>query len=369
MKIVRMGIVGSGHMGRTYSHCLRYHNTGVKLVAISGGSRGPKLASDFEIEFIPEYTHMLERDDIDAVLLATPHSVHAEQTILAAKFGKHVLVEKPMMTNVADCDAMIDSCKKANVQLSVIQTLRFRGVFRNAKKLIDQGLIGNIRAIQMTTLWKGSLYKSKNYGKWSKPWTDAVENGGFILDRGAHCFDLLRFLTNDNATKIFGTVNSYDVETWRSMNAMVQVNFSRGITAQVWMSHELPDPGFPNTNDAVRIWGEKGLIQADHFGKLSVTRDGKWEDVWEMPQFEPMGEDFSATRLEAFHLQTQDFIDSLLQKRPPSVTGEDGRATIEMVEACHLSTLTGGSVSLPLPKTKGGFQFDGATVPRNIIPG
>ena len=67
--------------------------------------------SESEIEFIPEYTHMLERNDIDAVLLATPQSLHAEQTILAAKFGKHVLVEKPMMTNVADCDAMIDSCK------------------------------------------------------------------------------------------------------------------------------------------------------------------------------------------------------------------------------------------------------------------
>ena len=66
---------------------------------------------------------MLRSDNVDAVLLATIHKLHAEQTIAAAQHGKHVLVEKPMMTNVADCDAMIAACKEAGVTLSVIQTL------------------------------------------------------------------------------------------------------------------------------------------------------------------------------------------------------------------------------------------------------
>ena len=220
MDTVRMGIVGSGHMGRTYAHCLRDHNEGVDLVAITGGTRAPKLASDFEVDYVPEYSSMLQREDVDAVLLATPHAVHADQTIAAAEHGKHVLVEKPMMTNVADCDAMIAACSDADVTLSVIQTLRYRGVFRRARELLDEGLVGQVRAIQMTTVWKAR----EN----TKPWAEAVENGGMILDRGAHSFDLLRFLTGDEAVRVFGTVNSYDVETWRSMNAMVQVHFSAG---------------------------------------------------------------------------------------------------------------------------------------------
>ena len=361
MDVVRMGIVGSGHMGRTYAHCLTDHNRDVRLVAVTGGSRAPKLASDFEVDHVPEYAALLARDDIDAVLLATPHAVHAEQTIAAAEHGKHVLVEKPMMTNVADCDAMIAACNDANVTLGVIQTLRYRGVFRRARELIDEGLIGRVRMIQMTTVWKAR----EN----TKPWAAEVENGGMILDRGAHSFDMLRFLIGEEAVRVFGTVNSYDVEDWRAMNAMVQVHFSGGASAQVWMSHELPEPGFPQASDVLRIWGERGLMEADHLGKLRVATEGEWRDVWEMPHFDYIGADFGAARLEAFLLQTQDFVDCLREGRPPAVTGEDGRAAIEMVEAAHLSNLTGGAVTLPLPRSRGGYQFVGATVSRDHIPG
>jgi predicted dehydrogenase len=110
-------------------------------------------------------------------------------------------------------------------------------------------------------------------------------------------------------------------------------------------------------------------MEADHLGKLRVATDGGWRDVWEMPQFDFIGADFGAPRLEAFLLQTQDFVDCLREGRPPAVTGEDGRAAIEMVEAANLSSLTGGVVSLPLPRAKGGFQFDAATVSRDRIPG
>jgi predicted dehydrogenase len=360
MDIVRMGIVGSGHMGRTYAHCLVDHNEGVRLVAITGGSRAPKLAKDFEVDYVPDYDALIQRDDVDAVLLATPHQVHAEQTISAAEQGKHVLVEKPMMTNVADCDAMIAACNEANVTLSVIQTLRYRGVFRRAKALIDEGLIGRVRMVHMMSLWKAR--------EATKLWSTEPESGGMILDRGAHSFDMLRHLIGDEAVRVFGTVNSYDVESWRTMNAMVQVHFSRGASAQVWMSHEIPEPGFPDSSDMLRLWGEKGLMEADHLGKLRVTTDGEWRDIWEMPEFDFIGANFGADRLEAFHLQTQDFVDCSREGRAPAVTGEDGRAAIEMVEAANRSNLTGGSVSLPLRTARGGLQFDGATVARDKIP-
>ena len=261
MAIVRIAIVGSGHMGRTYAHCVAEHNEGVKLVAVTGGTRAPKLASDFGVDYVPDYARLIERADLDVVLLATPHEVHAEQTIAAAEHGKHVLVEKPMMTNVADCDAMIAACKDAGVTLSVIQTLRYRGVFRRARELIDDGVIGAIRMIQMTTLWKAR----EN----TKPWATEAANGGMILDRGAHSFDMLRFLISDEAVRVFGTVNSYEVEAWRAMNAMVQVQFSRGASAQVWMSHEIPEPGFPQTSDLLRIGGRKGSWRPTTWGNFA----------------------------------------------------------------------------------------------------
>src|SRR6185295_9749323 len=92
------------------------------------------------------------RPDVDAVLIATPHADHHSQVIAAAEAGKHVLVEKPMATTVADCDAMIDACKRAGVMLEVIQTLRFRGTPARAKQLIDAGRIGAVRMIRGQSL-------------------------------------------------------------------------------------------------------------------------------------------------------------------------------------------------------------------------
>ncbi len=122
-----LAILGSGYMGRTYAECISKYNTRARLAAVAGGSRAPGLAADYGVAYEPTYAGLLARPDVDAVLVATPHADHRNQVIAAAEAGKHVLVEKPMATSVADCDAMIAACRSAGVVLEVIQTLRFRG--------------------------------------------------------------------------------------------------------------------------------------------------------------------------------------------------------------------------------------------------
>ena len=192
METVGIGMIGSGYMGRTYAESISKYNEGGRLVAVHGGSRAPGLAEDYGIDVEPSLESLLFRPDVDAVIVASPHQVHAEQVIAAADQGKHVLVEKPMATNVADCDAMIAACDDAGVTLSVIQTLRYRGVFSRAKKLIDEGRIGTVRMSQLTSLW--TWYHE------TKSWLDEPESGGSFLDRGAHVCDMLRWLTGDEAS-------------------------------------------------------------------------------------------------------------------------------------------------------------------------
>ena len=121
--------------------------------------------------------------------------------------------------------------------------------------------------------------------------------------------------------------------------------------------------------DVLRVWGSDGIIEIEHFGKVRVSNNGEWEEVWEQPKFDYTSEPGHPSRLEAFYLQTQDFVDSLREGRQPDVVGTDGRAAVEMVQAASLSSMTGSSVRLPLPRSKGGHQFDGATVSRDRIPG
>src|SRR5262245_25297552 len=154
MNEVRIGLIGSGYMGRTYAECLKRYTTGGRLTAIWGGKRAEKLAADYGVACAADLPALLARPDVDAVLIASPHSVHLEQTRLAAAAGKHVLVEKPMALNGTECFAMIEACRKAGVVLSVIQTVRFRGSVARGKRLIDEGRIGKVRMIDLRTLFE-----------------------------------------------------------------------------------------------------------------------------------------------------------------------------------------------------------------------
>jgi predicted dehydrogenase len=340
MDTVRIGIIGSGYMGRSYAECLRRYTTHGKLTAISGGSRAPALAAEYGAAFVKDLGELCDRRDVDAVLVATPHSAHLEQVTQAARAGKHVLVEKPMALNTAECSSMIAACRTAGVTLSVIQTVRFRGTVARGKKMIEQGRIGNVRMIDLRTVFEWVPCGSKN-------WTQEEAEGGLILDQGAHNFDFMRWYAGTEAKTVFARVKAFGACAWPMPTAMAQVEFKNGVLAHTWMSFELPRPGLANSAFRALVVGEKGMLDIDGYGKVSAALDGKdWELVWEQPTIDYVNKPLAPERLEAFYTQVQDFIDSVRLGRPPAVTGEDGRAAIELIDACRRSSATGQAVTM-----------------------
>src|SRR5947207_3805266 len=111
-----IGLIGAGSMARAYAECLARYTRGGRLVAVTGGKRAPQLAADFGVISLPDVAALVARSDIHAVVIATPETLHREQTLLAAAVGRHVLVEKPMAPDVAACDEMIAACARASVQ-------------------------------------------------------------------------------------------------------------------------------------------------------------------------------------------------------------------------------------------------------------
>ena len=99
-------------MDHTYAECLAKHVPNARLVAVAVGSRAPGLAADYGVPAEASAAALLARPDVDAVIIATPHSTHAALTAQAAAAGKHVYIEKPMAVTVAECDAMIDACRR-----------------------------------------------------------------------------------------------------------------------------------------------------------------------------------------------------------------------------------------------------------------
>lgn len=341
---LRIAVIGSGYMGRTYANCLTKFNKRGKLAAIQGGSRGPKLASDFHVDYEPSYDKLLQRSDVDAVLLATPHSTHLEQTLKAAEHGKHVLTEKPMATSVKDCDAMIAACKKAGVYLEVIRTLRFRGTPKRARKLIDEGAIGAVRMIRGQSLFP--FYIDDNS---KDAWILDAKEGGAMLDMGVHNFDVLRFLSGSDCKQLYSSVLSFTPGARiPNLTAMTQLLMKNGVICQQWMCHEMPRPSLPDSWHRYVVVGEKGILDIDGYGKLMLGKGDKWETVWTQPPFDPDHDPASPNRLEGFWTQVEAFAEDVLDHRPPAAPGEEGRIAVEMVEAANLSSKTGKAVDLPL---------------------
>jgi UDP-N-acetyl-2-amino-2-deoxyglucuronate dehydrogenase len=341
MSDLRIGIIGSGYMARTFAECLRSYCHDARLQGVAGGTRAPTTAAEFGVEAVGSVEKLIERSDVDAVLVTSPHAAHRDQVIAAARAGKHVFVEKPMETSVARCDAMIEACERAGVTLCVAFVSRFRGSPRRGKELVDQGKIGAVRTFTYT--WQTTDTKIED-----KRWTLDPVHGGIFLDAGVHAFDQMLWYVGAKPTRVYANVTNFTATETVKPTAVVQVTFENGAIGVYWMSFELPAPGFPDSMIRTEVVGSKGLITLDPYGKVEAAIDGRWEQVWEQPTIDYLQSYLNPVRLEAFAAELQDFIDSVRDHRPPFATGQDGRAAVELVEAANVSSETGEAVRLPL---------------------
>jgi UDP-N-acetyl-2-amino-2-deoxyglucuronate dehydrogenase len=339
MAELRIAILGSGYMGRTHAECIARHATRARLVAIAGGRRAAGLAADYGVAVEPDFEALLARSDVDAVLIATPHAQHCAQVLAAAAAGKHVLVEKPMATSVADCTRMIEACAAAGLRLQVIQTQRFRGAVWRTRQLVAGGAIGAVRMFEGRSLFTSYVVDQS-------PWAGEPEQGGAFLDTGVHFFDLMRFVLAAEAESIFATIRTFGDIPYPGLNAMCQIGFAGGVTAQHWMSYQMPEPSLPHSEHRYIVVGETGIIDVDAYGKVQLGTAGSWRTIWEQPPIDYINRPLDPVRLEAFLTQTQAFIDDVLDDRPDTVSGSDGRAAVALVMAAWESSRSGQPVRL-----------------------
>jgi myo-inositol 2-dehydrogenase/D-chiro-inositol 1-dehydrogenase len=217
---------------------------------------------------------------------------------------------------------------------------RFRDAPRTAKRLLDEGSIGDLRMIMARHIHPNFLIAEKS-------WVYDPAEGSRYLDYGAHANDQLRWYSKSECARIAATYNSYSGTGPHPQSAMIQVTMANGVMATVWMSYEVPKPGL-GPSDLFILVGSTGIIECDNYGDVRLGRDDRWETVFTQPKVDYLGNYINPHRLKAFAAQTQDFIDAIRDGRAPAVTGEDGRAAIEMVEAADRSAATGETVRLPL---------------------
>ena len=339
-------------MAVTYAEALARYTKGAQLAGIAMGTRAPSLAAEYGVACEPSSAALLNREDIDGVIITLPTRFHREQTEAAAAAGKHVLVEKPMAASVSDCDAMISVCAKAGVNLSVVKTQRFRDLLVEVKRLIVSGAIGPIRLMSVSDTFPVSVAHSVLIGK---RWILEPENAGLFCDMASHVADFMLWLTEARPKQLFALVPGFaspvtdgdDSAPFRNETIMAQIEFENGVVAQYLTSPDVPVPGHRSGRFHFQIVGATGVMDFKGFEYLDLTRDGVWERAITAPSFDVWRDVKAPERLAPHVGVVQQFIDSIREKRRPQVTGEDGRAAIEICQGCRISAASKGLVTFP----------------------
>ena len=342
---IGVGMIGSGFMGLSYSQCLKAHVNGAHLVGIAGGTRAAKLAEDYAVPVFESVEGLVANDDVKAVIVATPDQYRLDITRIVAAAGKHLLVEKPMAPTTAQCDEMIQICKDAGVKLGVVKTERFRTLTNKAKALIEDGTVGDIRMMRTISAFPITLTRDLFD---EREWMYDPNGGGLFMGMASHNTDFLRWLTGREVVKVFAQVNTFSDINAPAQSVMAQLQFEGGIMAHMWITSELPPPSIPSSEVRFEVIGSDAMLDFENFDFLRMGRGDSWEDVYVPEKFDWANDPKNPVRLEPHTRVIQGFIDDLQAERPIRVGGVDGRAAIEICEACLLSAKTGEAVSLPL---------------------
>ncbi|MCB9784775.1 MAG: Gfo/Idh/MocA family oxidoreductase [Candidatus Omnitrophica bacterium] len=338
---VGIGILGAGFMGKTYAETVSKMVNRAELMGVACGSRSGALAEEYGVAHFDGVEDLLASPGIDAVFIATPHSAHAEQAIACAEAGKHILIEKPMASSVEDCDRILEACDKHSVHSTIAFSQRTRVCNRAAKELLDSGKLGKIHHIRTCQTVPGGM---PNLPKWQME----KENLGTLFGHAIHNFDAVRWLTGGEIATVYAKCRSTDPAVTTEGTADVLMTVDTGATAYLLCSFQLPKPGFPRSGYAFQAICENGLLDIDAYGEARASiGGGEWETIAEQEPIDWQGKGaLDPVRLKSYSLHLNDFISSILEGRPPAITGWDGRQAVAAALAAYISNESGEEVRL-----------------------
>lgn len=351
---VRVGLIGSQFISSIHAESLR-RCPRAELIAVASPTRDH--AQSFARKHgIPHHFQdsrkMLELDELDLVIIGAPNDVHAALTIDAAAAGKHVVCEKPLCLNLTEADRMIEACRRAGVKLMYAEELCFAPKYVRLKQLLDSGALGD------PVLLKQS---EKHDGPHAAHFWDVERAGGGVaMDMGCHAIEFFRWmLGRPRVASVYAQMGTYvhRDRTDGEDNAVLILEFESGVLAlaeESWTK-------LGGMDDRAEIHGSKGVAYADLLhGNAIETYSAVGYDYAVEKAGSTVGWSFTIYE-EAwnygFPQEMQHFVDCVLSDAQPSVTGEDGRAVLEVLFAAYASAGSGCKVALPF-ETGAAKPFD-----------
>ena len=328
MEKVCLGLIGTGRIGRMHARNLKYRIPGAKLVAVSDivEEAARSVATELDIPFAEtDYRKLLQRKDIDGVVVCSSTDTHAQIVEEAAAAGKHVFCEKPIALEIDRTKQVLTAVEEAGVKLQVGFNRRFDPSFRKAQQLIESGEIGTPHVVRITSRDPAP-----------PPIAYIKSSGGLFLDMMIHDLDMARFLLGEEVTELMALGNCLidpaigeagDIDT-----AIVVLKYKNGAMGAIDNSRKATY-GY---DQRIEIHGSQGTIIVGNKTPTEVVvhnEDAISGDV--LLNF------FIERYEDSFLAEMDEFISCVRNDKEPSVSGMDGLMSLRMAYAALKSLETG----------------------------
>src|SRR5579859_6514761 len=322
---VRVGLVGSGFISAIHADALK-RCADAELTAVASPTPGKAQAFAKQhgiAHHFTDYRKLLDREEIDLVVLGIPNDLHCECVLQAAAAGKHIVLEKPMCLSLAEANRMLEACRKANVKLMYAEELCFAPKYVRLKQLLDSGALGK------PVLLKQS---EKHDGPHAAHFWDVERSGGGVtMDMGCHAIEFFRWMLGRPRIKSVYAQMSTQVHADRTRgddNSILILEFENDVIAMAEESWTK----LGGMDDRAEVHGSKGVAYADllHGNSITTYSAGGYDYAVEKAG-STVG--WSFTIYEeiwnyGFVQEMEHFVDCVRNDSKPIVTGEDARAVM-----------------------------------------
>lgn len=339
---IKIAVVGCGRIAKNHFGAIEQHQDALTLVGVCD-SHADTLAQHVEHYKVQGYTDimaLLTQCECDMVSICTPSGLHAQQVILAARHGKHVMVEKPMATRWADGMNMVNACDDAHVRLFVIKQNRRNATLQLLKRAVEEKRFGKIYMVHLNVFWSRpqAYYDS---ARWRGTWE---MDGGAFMNQASHYVDLLEWLIGPIADvqAMTGTLaRNIEVEDTGVMNVRWRSG-ALGSMAVTMLTYP------KNLEGSITIIGEKGTAR---IGGVAVNDIQLW-DFAEAKDYDEQvkNANYETTSVYGFGHPSyfKNVIDVLRGDAEPETDGREGLKSLEVLIAAYRSARDNKTISLPL---------------------
>jgi UDP-N-acetyl-2-amino-2-deoxyglucuronate dehydrogenase len=355
---LKFAVVGCGRVSNNHLKALTSGQIGSELVAVCDidEKKAQLKSEEFKVPYYLDYHEMMKRHpEIDVVDIATPTGYHAKHVIDLSRYGKHIVVEKPMALHVSDCDAMIKACADNKCRLFVVKQNRFNTAVVATREALDNGRFGKLVMGTVRVRWTRlqSYYEQDNWhGTWEM-------DGGVMSQQSSHHLDLLQwFLGPIEEMQCISTTRLLNIEV--EDTSLATFKFKSGALG----AYEATVATRPeDLEGSLSILGEKGSVI---IGGQAVNKIIYWKFMDEQPEDVRM-QDSSSQEVPNVYGHGHapylaNVIDAIVNNKPALVEATEGKKNIEILTALYESAALGGKYvkpGCPIQKSRLGKKTSG----------